>query len=624
MKLSSKIAKIASAVLALTLLLSLTGCQMVARFIGDVLREVMPMQTKAPDIEPTPYPQPTERVVDEACENALKELDAKMFAESVSGDALSFHLTVAHPQNFAGITDYPTGWGDFSYAKAIEETEAEKAWLDELRAIDRDKLSDDSRITYDTLEQYLEMSIASMDYYYYNEVLDTLVGLHSNLPLNLVFYDMHNKADVENYLALLADTPRYVGQILTFEQEKSADGKFMRDEALDKVLEQLKAFIDSRETCFLFATFDEFIADIDELTDGERKEYSKKNEALVNALIDSYQVLYDGLDALRGTATVSGPLCEYGDEGKEFFAEELMYNACSNITPSEALDILYAELDAQVNRLYDAAKDDPTIFDSFDSIDLTVGTTEDNIEYLKELMADYYPALPEHTLTFMDCPSELEDQFSPAAYLIPPVDDPSENLIILNVKTLGEDTRYLDTLAHEGYPGHLYHYQYLRTLVDKTGYMRQALSMGGYYESWSQSGEVFFDNHNDKFGAAYCNMMSANSMIGNLLLPAIASIEINYFGKTADDTAKLVAQYFGDEAAEELTNVYYRYAIENPFYFLEYALGFSIYQQELRAAQETCEGNFDYRSFVETYLNLGPTYFNISMPIMDEWINEHR
>ena len=236
MKLSSKIAKIASAVLALTLLLSLTGCQMVARFIGDVLREVMPMQTKAPDIEPTPYPQPTERVVDEACENALKELDAKMFAESVSGDALSFHLTVAHPQNFAGITDYPTGWGDFSYAKAIEETEAEKAWLDELRAIDRDKLSDDSRITYDTLEQYLEMSIASMDYYYYNEVLDTLVGLHSNLPLNLVFYDMHNKADVENYLALLADTPRYVGQILTFEQEKSADGKFMRDEALDKVL----------------------------------------------------------------------------------------------------------------------------------------------------------------------------------------------------------------------------------------------------------------------------------------------------------------------------------------------------------------------------------------------------
>ena len=147
--------------------------------------------------------------------------------------------------------------------------------------------------------------------------------------------------------------------------------------------------------------------------------------------------------------------------------------------------------------------------------------------------------------------------------------------------------------------------------------------MGGYYESWSQSGEVFFDNHNDKFGAAYCNMMSANSMIGNLLLPAIASIEINYFGKTADDTAKLVAQYFGDEAAEELKDVYYRYAVENPFYFLEYALGFSIYQQELRAAQETCEGNFDYRSFVETYLNLGPTYFNISMPIIAEWINEH-
>ena len=204
------------------------------------------------------------------------------------------------------------------------------------------------------------------------------------------------------------------------------------------------------------------------------------------------------------------------------------------------------------------------------------------------------------------------------------MDDASENLIILNNKTLENDNRYLDTLAHEGYPGHLYQYQYLRTLIDKTGYTRQALSMGGYYESWSQSGEVFFDNYNTRFGAPYCNFMSANSMIGNLILPAIVSIEVNYFGKSADDMFDLTSAYFGDEAATELKDIYYDYAVENPFYFLEYAMGYSIYQQKLREAKQICDVNFDLRSFHETYLNIGPTYFNISMPIMDEWISEHK
>ncbi len=609
--------KLISFALSMLLALSLFGCSAAPK---DTEAPIAPAVTSAP----TPEPEPTEDTAAAEAEAALKELDERMFAESVVSDALSFHLTVAHPENFPLITDYPTGWGEFTYAEQEASNAENEAWLDELYAIDRNVLSDDSKITYDTLVQFLEQSIESNQYYYYNEVLDTLVGLHSNLPLNLVFYDMHTKADVENYLTLLADTPRYVGQVLAFEQEKSADGKFMRDNALDKVLEQIKAFMDARETCFLFATFDEFIADIDELSDEERAAYSARNAELVNALIDSYQVLYDGLEALRGTATTDGALYTYGEEGKAFFAEELKYNACADITPEEALNILYNELDAQVNKLYTAAKEDATVFDKYDTVELSVGTTEENIEYLKDLMAEYYPELPEHTLTFMDCPSELEDQFSPAAYLIPPVDDSSENLIILNAKTLEDDNRYLDTLAHEGYPGHLYQYQYIRTLIDKTGYTRQALSMGGYYESWSQSGEVFFDNYNDKFGAPYCNFMSANSTIGNLLLPAIVSIEVNYFGKSADDMFDLISAYFGDETATELKAIYYDYAVENPFYFLEYAMGYSIYQQKLREAKDICGDGFDLRSFHETYLNIGPTYFNLSMPIMDEWISEHK
>ena len=121
-----------------------------------------------------------------------------------------------------------------------------------------------------------------------------------------------------------------------------------------------------------------------------------------------------------------------------------------------------------------------------------------------------------------------------------------------------------------------------------------------------------------------CLLLTVGLLIGILLLPAIVSIEVNYFGKSADDMFDLTSAYFGDEAATELKDVYYDYAVENPFYFLEYAMGYSIYQQKLREAEDICGASFDLRSFHETYLNIGPTYFNISMPIMDEWISEHK
>lgn len=616
-----RITRMLSMLLALVTALSLFGCSVVPTNTAEptataAAETAQPVETAAP--EPTVDP------ATEAAEAALKELDMKIFCTDVVSDALSFHLSLAHPENFSLITDYPTGWGDFSYAAQEESNAENEEWFEELCAIDRDALTEDSKITYDTLYQTLEPDGTGMDYYYYGEVLDTLVGLHSNLPLNLVFYDMDCKEDVENYLTLLADTPRYVGQILAFEQEKSAAGKFMRDSALDTVLGQIQDFIDSRETCFLLGTFDEFIADIDELTDEERAAYSARNEELVNALIDSYQVLYDGLEALRGTATNEAGLCGYGDEGKAYFEAELKYSASSDITPEEALSVLNSELDTMINKLYNAMSKDETVSERYNKVNLSVGTTEENMEYLEKLMADYYPALPEHTVTFMDCPSELEDQFSPAAYLIPPVDDASQNLIILNAKTLEDETRYLDTLAHEGYPGHMYQYQYLRTLIDKTGYTRQNLSLTGYYESWSQSAEIFFDNYNTRFGSAYCNYMNANASISGLLLPAIASIQVNYYGATVDDIYELTSSYYSEDAAKELADIYYQYAVENPFYFIEYAVGFSIYQQKLAEAKKLCDIKFDLMSFNETYLNIGPTYFNISMPIMDEWISEHK
>ena len=174
-------------------------------------------------------------------------------------------------------------------------------------------------------------------------------------------------------------------------------------------------------------------------------------------------------------------------------------------------------------------------------------------------------------MRFIDVPEELEDQFSPAAYLVPPIDDASENTIIINVKTMEGDSRLLDTIAHEGYPGHMYHYIYLRGLLEETGWYRQNMSLTGYYESWSQYAENFFDAYNTTF-----------------------------------------------------SNNYLETALDDPFYYLEYALGYSLLQKELRDAQEELGAAFDLRAFNEAFLSIGPTYFNLISPKLDAWVAARR
>lgn len=127
--------------LSLLLALSLLGCSAAPKDTAAPIATEAPAAASAP----TPEPEPTEDTARAEAEAALKELDERMFAESVVSDALSFHLTVAHPENFPLITDYPTGWGEFTYAEQEASNEENIAWLEELYAIDRNALSDDSK-----------------------------------------------------------------------------------------------------------------------------------------------------------------------------------------------------------------------------------------------------------------------------------------------------------------------------------------------------------------------------------------------------------------------------------------------------------------------------------------------
>jgi len=78
------------------------------------------------------------------------------------------------------------------------------------------------------------------------------------------------------------------------------------------------------------------------------------------------------------------------------------------------------------------------------------------------------------------------------------------------------------------------------------------------------------------------------------------------------------------EAAAELAPLYLEIALDDAFYYLEYAVGYSLLQQEQRDAKAELGEAFDLRAFHEAFLSIGPTYFNLIAPRLDAWVAAQR
>ena len=80
-------------------------------------------------------------------------------------------------------------------------------------------------------------------------------------------------------------------------------------------------------------------------------------------------------------------------------------------------------------------------------------------------------------------PTALEATLSPAFYLTVPIDRPQDNSIYINNGSTNTARNLYTTLAHEGYPGHMYQTLYFNRSNDYN--IRKLLSFSSYSEGWA-------------------------------------------------------------------------------------------------------------------------------------------
>jgi uncharacterized protein (DUF885 family) len=478
-------------------------------------------------------------------------------------------------------------------------------YLSGLSSFSYTELTLNQQLTYDILENYFQLQLDMADMYLYDELLRPSTGVQAQLPILYEEYSFNSKKDVEDYLKLLALTDEYFDQIISFEKEKADAGLFMSDFACQNIIDQCNAFIADSDNHYLIETFNTRIDKLTGLTQSEKDHYRLQNEKILHEhIFPAYENLAAALTDLLGSGTNENGLC-YFPEGKQYYEYLLAYNTGTSESVKTLENMISNERVKVLQESSDLTTENPELWELASEATLTPTDSATTLNHLKEVMLDDFPAPPEtgYTVNYIDdC---VADYLAPAFYVIAPIDDYSHNSIYINETTDTTNISYFTTLAHEGFPGHLY--QTVMTYESGIEPVRSILNYSGFVEGWATYVE-FQSYHYAGLDDDVATILELNQD-ATLSLYASTDIGIHYEGWTLEDTKKFWNNYgiTNDDAIESI----FELIVEEPTHYLKYYIGFLKFEELKKETSLKNIKDYNDKSFHQAVLSIGPAPFDI-------------
>lgn len=545
----------------------------------------------------------------------FEALTKEVFLDNVQSDSITLNYTLANPEDY-GITDYKATLGDFSLEAMKENLAKCENYSARLKDIDYKKLTDDQKLTYDIMKDYYKVEDNAKDLLLYYEVLSPTVGLQAQLPILYAEYNFYDKDDIDAYLELLPCTYDYFNQIIEFEKLKSDAGLFMSDRSADDIIKQCESLIADKENNFLITVFNDKVKQFDGLTKDEIKTYQEKNkDAVLNYVIPAYQLLIDGLKSLKGTGTNEGGLSNF-EKGKEYYESLVRTETGSNRSIGDLIKLLDKYMNKNIANMQIILGKDSTLLDQASNPSYPMTDPEEILTYLQDAIKDRFPDMDKVNYTVKYVHKSLQDFISPAFYLTPAIDNYEENSIYINGSDKFDLSQIFTTLAHEGYPGHLFQNVYYAQ--QNPAPIRSTMNFGGYSEGWATYVEMI-SYHMAGIDDNLASLLEQNNAV-ILMMYARADIGINYEGWTRADSDDYLKSMLGI-TDEDTLDQFYISMVEEPANYLQYTIGY-IEMMELRAKAEKELGDkFSEKAYHEFILKTGPSQFYVIDKYLDKWIS---
>lgn len=534
---------------------------------------------------------------------SFSEFCTTLFREEMKSNTMNLHFTLKDPKA-AGIDSYEITLGSLSGDSPHNQARQLKKLSEELKKYSHRSLKGKDRLTCRLLSDYISRQQNLAAYPYYDEPLTPSGGVTSQLPVLLAEYTFRNTRDIKDYLGLLSQMDTYFLGILDYEQKKADAGLFMSDEACLKVIEGCEVFTEHPDDNFLIDTFSNRLNAMDGLTDTQKNTYIKQHSKVLSEhVIPAYRQMIKGLTMMLGRGHNNWGLCNF-PEGKAYYeavvsadtgCDDSVEDLFSQIAKARREDLTFCQNLLEKN---------PKLASQSPKPDAALKEENAMLSRLQKEILTNFPAPPQTEVEICHVDPALSEYLAPAFYITAPIDDISHNRIYINDAKNDTDIYYFTTLAHEGYPGHLY--QTICTSSYGAPEVRSLLNYPGYTEGWATYTEMqaFYYAGLDPDLAS----LLQHNQAATLSLYATADIGIHYFGWEKEKNAAFWSEYGVDDTAtvKRITDL----ILEEPGNYLKYYVGYLKFRQ-MREQLALENKSFSVSAFHEAILRTGPSPFSV-------------
>ena len=575
-----------------------------------------------------------------------------LFRAEVSANTLTLHYALADPAS-QGIKKSAVSLGTVSSdASSAEETARLcQNYEKQLKNFHYSRLSKDNQLTLDMLLLYFHTRASLGKNYILDEPLGPSLGIQAQLPVLLAEYAFYTKEDISDYLKLLGTIKPYFQSILDFEKEKISSGCFMSNTTLDRILKQCSSFIQNPDSNYMDDIFAQKLKTFSnpKLSQKDQEELcTYHHKLIIQQVIPAYQELVSGLKTLRGSGKNSRGLA-YFEGGRAYYLYLLQSQTGTYVPVKKIEQRLSAQLLKDYEEIQTLLKSDPSLASSLSQYSTAITLTPSQmLEKLPSLMAGDFPELKNTTYELRSVHESMKSFLSPAFYLTPPVDTGSPNVIYINNSGRSTSLELFGTLAHEGFPGHLY--QTVSFSRSKPANIRYLITSSGYVEGWATYVESYAyqyaaslmtnlsrnsassDFHDsdtsgtsDTSGkSSTSNMSSASNATRlawlnrsmNLCIYSLIDIGIHYRGWEQARVAAFL-KAFGITNASAASEIY-QYIVETPGNYLKYYWGYLNFLDLKKSCQNSMGADFDLKKFHRKIMEIGPVQF----PVLEKYLKQ--
>lgn len=535
------------------------------------------------------------------------------FKEYAAENTVTLHFKLSNPSAHGIKVPVSPTYGDLSSDALKKNCGRSKELLQKLYTFPTSSLTKKQKLTWQIFQDYLNESIMNEKYILYSSPLGTN-GLQSEIPVTLSEYRLDNEKDIKDYLSLVNQVPELFTQILNFEQERRNAGLISPSFVISDTIDQIDQFLNaSEENNPLIQSFEDRLTEVESLSKDQKASYIANNRLLVtDKVLPAYKSLKTSLQAYTNDSKNTSSkerLCEYKN-GQDYYKFLLMSNVGTDFSPEDCITILESQLKNTVKDISSLTTKNKDLYTEYLSATPALSAPKEIMNTLKNDSLIDFPEIKNISCQLKNIPDALSGTSACAFYLVPPIDSTKDNIIYIN-KSRVDSNELFSTLAHEGYPGHLYQTNYF--LTTNPSPLRTFLHCAGYDEGWGTYAQLYsynfieFKNVDEQTTKQLRQLYRDNDLL-SLSLSSLCDLYVNYKNYDENALANYLQTYGIDkDSAQNL----YRYVIENPTTYLSYSIGCYELDQLKQTMSDSLGKAFKISDFHESVLNVGSCNFSI-------------